>query len=70
MRNKTINSFLSGLPEGVKPAIIELWASANVLDLNYGCLANYILVINERFQQTKSELERAEDKLKELRKLL
>lgn len=69
MKETTIHSFLGKLPEGVAPVIVELWASANIMDLNYGSLAGYLAVINQRFQETKGEPERAEEKLKEIRSI-
>lgn len=54
-RRNSINKATQRLPQDVKEEIRKLWAVANVMDLNYSSLAQYLGVIRQQFERTAKE---------------
>ena len=54
-RKKTINRVTQRLAPKLRDRIRQLWKTANVMDLNYSNLDEYLSVINQRFEEVKRE---------------
>lgn len=62
-RKNTINRVTQRLAPKLRDRIRQLWKTANVMDLNYSTLDEYLSVINQRFEQANKENEHRKEQL-------